>query len=90
LAVALVIGILFGLGSALKSYCKLLSKTAARGSSVVRRRTQSGFIVVQVALTFVFLLGAGLLFRTIRHLWNVNPGFVTNNVITFRPRSRLQ
>jgi hypothetical protein len=69
---------------------KLLSKTAARGSSVVRRRTQSGFIVVQVALTFVFLLGAGLLFRTIRHLWNVNPGFVTNNVITFRPRSRLQ
>jgi predicted permease len=32
----------------------------------------------------VLLIGAGLLFRTIRHLWNVNPGFDTREVITFK------
>jgi predicted permease len=37
-----------------------------------------------MALTLVLLAGAGLLFRTIRHLWEVNPGFDPHNVITFK------
>jgi hypothetical protein len=39
---------------------------------------------MQVALTLVLLVGAGLLLRTILHLWNVNPGFDTKNVIAFK------
>jgi predicted permease len=39
---------------------------------------------MQVALTLVLLVGAGLLLRTILHLWNVNPGFDARNVVTFK------
>ena len=37
-----------------------------------------------MALTVVLLVSAGLLFRTIRQLWKVNPGFDTEHVITFK------
>ena len=37
-----------------------------------------------MALTVVLLAGAGLLFRTIRDLWRVNPGFEARNAITFK------
>ncbi|MDX6461041.1 MAG: hypothetical protein QOE55_4738, partial [Acidobacteriaceae bacterium] len=87
LAVSLLVGILFGLAPALKSWSadpQESLKEGGRGSSVAHRRTQSGFIVMQVALTLVLLVGAGLLLRTILHLWNVNPGFDTKNVIAFK------
>src|SRR5579864_2377411 len=87
LAVSLVVGILFGLAPALKSWStdpQASLKEGGRGSTVVHRRTQSSFIVMQVALTLVLLVGSGLLFRTILHLSNVNPGFDTKNIITFK------
>jgi predicted permease len=37
-----------------------------------------------MALTLVLLVGAGLLLRTVRDLWKVNPGFDTLHVITFK------
>ena len=40
-------------------------------------------MIVQMALTLVLLVGAGLLFRTIRQLWEVNPGFDARHVIAF-------
>ncbi len=40
--------------------------------------------MVQMALTLVLLVGAGLLLRTIRHLWGSNPGFDTQHLITFK------
>src|SRR5580704_8893440 len=64
LAVSLLVGILFGLAPALKSWSadpQASLKEGGRGSSVAHRRTQSGFIVMQVALTLVLLVGAGLL-----------------------------
>jgi predicted permease len=87
LAVSLLVGILFGLAPALKSWSadpQASLKACGLGSSVGHRRTQSGFIVMQVALTLVLLVGAGLLLRTILQLWNVNPGFDTKNVIAFK------
>ena len=47
-------------------------------------RAQTMFVIVQMALTVVLLVGAGLLFRTVRHLWEVNPGFDVRRVITFK------
>jgi len=87
LAVSLVAGILFGLSPALKSWSadpQASLKEGGRGSTVVHRRTQSSFVVMQVALTLVLLVGAGLLFRTILRLRDVNPGFEATNVITFK------
>ena len=88
LTISLVVGILFGLAPALKSWCAdvqpSLKEGGGRGSPIAHRRTQSSFVIVQVALTLVLLVGAGLLLRTILHLWNVNPGFDTNNIITLK------
>ena len=38
----------------------------------------------QVALTVPLLVGAGLLLRTFLYLWNLNPGFDPNHVMTAR------
>lgn len=87
LIVSLVVGILFGLAPALKSWSADLQvslKEGGRGSTIAHRRAQSSFVVVQVALTLVLLVGVGLLFRTILHLWNVNPGFDTNNIVALK------
>jgi predicted permease len=87
LAVSLLAGILFGLSPALKSWIadpQASLKEGGRGSTVVHRRTQSSFVVMQVAFTLVLLVGAGLLFRTILRLRDVNPGFDTKNIITFK------
>jgi predicted permease len=87
LVVSLLIGILFGIAPALKSWRadpQTSLKDRGHSSTVVHRRTQGSFMVMQVAFTLVLLVGAGLLLRTILHLWNVNPGFDTKNVITFK------
>jgi predicted permease len=87
LAVSITVGILFGLAPALKGWNVDLQaelKKAGRGSTSELHRAQSSLVIVQMALTLVLLVGAGLLLRTIRQLWDVNPGFDTQHVITFK------
>jgi putative ABC transport system permease protein len=40
--------------------------------------------MLQFALTLVLMTGAGLLLRSVRNLWHVNPGFDTRHVISFQ------
>jgi len=85
LGVSVAVGILFGLAPALKS-SKADARTSlkAGGSSTsAHHRAQNSLVIVQMALTLVLLIGAGLLFRTIRQLWEVNPGFDARQIITF-------
>jgi predicted permease len=87
LGVSIGVGILFGLGPAWKSWNadpQSSLRHGGRGSTGVRHRVQSSLVIVQMALTLVLLVGAGLLFRTIRRLWDVNPGFDAKHVITFK------
>ena len=87
LAVSIVVGILFGLAPALRSSrdnLQPLLKEAGRGSIAGHHRTQGGLVIVQVALTLVLLTGAGLLFRTIRHLWKADLGFESQHLLTFQ------
>ncbi|NIM51452.1 MAG: ABC transporter permease, partial [Gemmatimonadales bacterium] len=49
-----------------------------------RNRSQAVLLVSQIALTFVLLVGAGLLTRSFVHLTSVERGFVSENVITLR------
>jgi predicted permease len=87
LCVTIAVGILFGFAPALKSWNsdpQASLKEGGRGSTVAHHRTQSVLVIVQMALTLVLLVGAGLLFRTIRHLSDVNPGFDIQHVITFK------
>lgn len=52
--------------------------TAGSGS----RRAQRTLVVAQIATSFVLLIGAGLLLRTMMHLSRVDPGFDTVRVLT--------
>lgn len=86
LAVSLLGGILFGLAPALKTSRPDVYETlkeGGRGASGVRYRTQGLFVVAEMALAVVLLVGAGLMVRTLAHLWNVAPGFDSHNVFTF-------
>ena len=47
------------------------------------RRMRSGVIVTEVALSFILLIGAGLMLRSFVALGRVNPGYDPNNVLTF-------
>jgi predicted permease len=85
--ISLVVGILFGIVPALKSSSVDVQealKSGDRGSTRSYSRGQSALVIVQMALTLVLLVGAGLLLRTVRDLWKVNPGFDTLHVITFK------
>jgi predicted permease len=86
-SISLAVGIIFGLVPALKSSRIDLQgslKTGDRGSTRAHGRGQSALVIAQMALTLVLLVGAGLLVRTIRHLWSVDPGFNSQHVITFK------
>jgi predicted permease len=91
--VSLLVGLPFGLVPALQS-SKLEAETSlkegARGSSGGGHRARSSMVIAQMALTLILLVGAGLLFRTIRSMWAVNPGFDMRNLITFKLGSSSQ
>ncbi len=64
-----------------------------------RLRLRSGLVVLQVSLSFLLLVGAGLLLLSMRRIRDARPGFATDDVLTTgvelsaagydRPRARL-
>ena len=86
MAVSLLAGILFGLAPTFKAARPNLQETlkeGGRGASGAQHRTQHVFVVLEMALALVLLVGAGLLLRSLTRLWNVNPGFNPDNVLSF-------
>ena len=88
-------GIVFGLIPALSaagtSLNDSLKEGGRTGSSVRGKRTRSVFVVVEIALALVLLVGAGLLVRSFTRLMDVDAGFETDRTVTMRvslPQSR--
>ncbi len=73
------------------------TRTSAGGG---RTRLRSSLVILQVALSLVLLIGAGLLIRSFARLRAVDPGFGTENLLTAQvdlpnneyadPESRIQ
>jgi predicted permease len=85
-AISLLTGVLAGLAPALKTAQGRLSemlKESGRTSGGGRHRAQGVLVAVEMALALVLLVGAGLMIRSLSALWNVNPGFRPDNVLTF-------
>ena len=83
----IVVGTLSGLAPLMKTSNRDLQvslKAGGRGVSKGRHNVQRSLVIAQMALTMVLLTGAMLLFRTVRHLLTVNPGFNTQRIITFK------
>ncbi len=82
-------GILFGLIPAMTSSRADLSATfkeggGRSGSGFRQNKARSIFIVAEVSLALVLLVGSALLIRTAVALGHVDPGFDANNVLTMR------
>lgn len=80
-------GILFGLAPAIQWATPEVRDTlqqGSRGTTTGRHRLLSRLVMVQFALTLVLMCGAGMLLRSVRNLWRVNPGFNMQHVISFR------
>ena len=86
-ALSLLTGIVFGLAPAWRSTRVDLTpslKDSGRSSTSVHRSLLSrGLVVVQVALSLLLLVGAGLFVRTLLNLQRVDPGFNTQNLLLF-------
>jgi predicted permease len=85
-AISILSGVFFGLAPALKTSRTNLQETlreGGRGMSGTHHRVQSIFVVVEMALALVLLIGAGLMIRSLIQLWNVDPGFDPHNVLSF-------
>ncbi len=87
--VSLVTGIVFGLMPALEAARfdpNDALKESGRGSTggPRGRRLRSAFVVAQVALALVLLVGAGLMIKSFSRLQAVDPGFDPKNLLTMR------
>jgi len=67
-------------GSRLAEQLRQDRHTGASGERA--RRLRRTLVVAQVALAFVLLVGAGLLFTTVRNLLNADLGFARDNIVT--------
>ena len=86
LVISLAAGILFGLAPAWRTSNPNLHETlkeGGRGVSHGRHRTQHVFVAVEMALALVLLIGAGLMIRSMRALWSLDPGFDPSHVLAF-------
>jgi predicted permease len=86
MGISLLSGTLFGLVPAWKtsqSDPQTALKEGGRGVSGTRNRTQSAFVVAEMAVALVLLIGAGLMVRSLSRLAKVDPGFNPRNVFTF-------
>ena len=80
-------GLLFGIIPALNAVRGDLALSLKEGgvrttSSAGNRRVRDLLVVIEVAMAFILLSGAGLLIRTFYDLLRVNPGFETSRVLT--------
>ena len=84
---ALVTGVLFGIAPALHvTGVGAIGSTLKSGGRTTGSRGQqhlrTAFVVGEVALAFVLLIGAGLLLRSLQQLQNVRPGFQPDQTLT--------
>ncbi|HEV8135008.1 MAG TPA: ABC transporter permease [Pyrinomonadaceae bacterium] len=92
--IALVTGILFGLGPLFGSWRESAVealKQNNRTSTGIQTRLRSGLAVAQIAIAITLLIGAGLMVKSFWALVHVAPGFRSDSILTARlllPTSR--
>lgn len=86
IGLSLLTGIISGLVPAFRASRARFNETlkeSGRGASTTRARAQGIFVVAEMAMALVMLIGAGLLIRSLNTLSNVDPGFNPDKVMSF-------
>lgn len=85
--IGVLTGVLSGLAPALQAPASGIANALRDGDRQTGSREQgrlrATLVTAEVALSFLLLVGAGLLIRSFTHLMEVNPGFQTENRLLF-------
>ena len=89
MGVSLLTGIVFGLAPALQASKIDLNQALKQGGgrtsfSASGHKLRSAFVVAEVALALVLLIGAGLLIKSFSRIQSVSPGFESKGVLTMQ------
>ena len=89
LVISLLAGIIFGLIPAVQSQrCKVNESLKEGGRAALigprTHRTRSALVIVESALAFVLIIGAGLMIKSFRRLLEADPGFRPDHLLTLR------
>jgi predicted permease len=89
LGISLLAAILFGMAPALRASRVDLNEGLREGGRSLAGGLRSRFVrsaitVAEVAFSMILLTSAGLMIRALLNLQSVNPGFQTENVLTWR------
>lgn len=84
--IALLTGLVSGLVPALQASRPHLNEVLKEGGRSMAvgsgQRLRSAFVITEIALAVVLLVGAGLLLKSLRHLLQSSPGFNPENLLT--------
>jgi putative ABC transport system permease protein len=85
---SLVTGVIFGLAPALQSaradVNDALRESGRTGAGARQQRLRNTFVIAEIALALVLLVGAGLTLKSFWRLQAVEPGFNPDGVLTMR------
>jgi putative ABC transport system permease protein len=89
LIVALVTGLVFGLAPASQAANFNLNDTLKEGgrdsgAGPRGKRLRSALVIAEVAVSFILLIGAGLLINSFMHLRNLDPGFRADHLLALQ------
>src|SRR5439155_15346776 len=91
LATALLCGLVPALRASRADVMEVLRSVGGRSGNLNGgRRLRSSVIVAEVALSFILLIGAGLMLRTVLALGRVEAGYDPNHVLTFLVQSQAR
>ncbi len=83
---SLLTGVLFGIAPALQSSRLQLNEVLKEGGRTtagsIKQRLRSAFVMAEIALAVVLLIGAGLMMKSLLRLLQASVGFNSDNVLT--------
>jgi putative ABC transport system permease protein len=87
LVIGVLTGLVFGIAPAMQASHFNLNDTLKEegrdsGAGVRGKRLRSVLVIAEVAVSFVLLIGAGLLINSFMHLRNLDPGFRSDHLLT--------
>jgi putative ABC transport system permease protein len=87
---AVTFGLIPAISSARANVIDMIRKTGRSGGIGAGKWLRNGVVVAEVVLSFVLLIGSGLMFRSFVAIHRIDPGFDPAGVLTFRLNTSIR